>query len=182
MKNFERNELHAISRRARDWAHEVKNPNWIRAYKDLAHAANVLDDVRSEQERAVLLVVEVGADYIELAFAQLLHKETQPVIHFLLADRRRVVSGDSHTVHDYSATRFLRGRNTITKEIPEIDQKQVLVYFSKRINEAGPPGQTALIGGVSATGVKLCPRVGGENHHQLLVVFALHNTREAQQQ
>ena len=42
-KDFERDELHAISRRARGRVREVENPNWIRAYEDLAHAANVLD-------------------------------------------------------------------------------------------------------------------------------------------
>jgi hypothetical protein len=56
------------------------------------------------------------------------------------------------------------------------------MYFSKRINEAGPPGQTALIGGVSATGVELGSRIGGEDQHQFLVVCTLHNTGEAEYQ
>jgi len=42
-KDFERDELHAITRRALDRSRDVLNPNWIRAYEDLAHAANVLD-------------------------------------------------------------------------------------------------------------------------------------------
>ena len=43
MKDFTRDELHSITRRARDWGKVAENPNWIRAYEDLANAANVLD-------------------------------------------------------------------------------------------------------------------------------------------
>jgi hypothetical protein len=64
-------------------------------------------------------------------------------------------------------------RCAVTKEIADIHDEDVAMKLTKRIDEAGPPGQAALIGGVSPTGIQFTFRIRGEDKHKPLGFLAL---------